>query len=439
MRDIYFSGSVAGNAKVDALAVFSVVDLDDPANVAQEDIDFMGAVNDQVGSAKSDSVKQLPTHARKIGKSSQASCPRTAAQSSQEAKTPPLPWIWQPSSPATANGTQQRHKTVSTTKTTETTTIQWNILAPNEAYKLIQGFLDEAQAQIDAEVDQNIEDEKRLRALTGAWNAKHCYWERIQQPQDTQPEEEDWIALPSALADPETPFIFISRLATLPLPPSPAIILSVRAPSPSTRLQQKTTPETIHKHYSVAKQKPAQLHLDIVTLFRNAKLERDFQRGSVVAALLCASMSVLSMVWLRLGYLERERYLLATLEECKIRFSLLEQERVMVQDETRTDWDCPLVAVVVEVPGRLKRVDVKFILISSSSHFNLLANHITLPPQSLLNQSHLWCSFVAYLNLQFLHLSVSPHATQLITCPKLRPGELCCMSEQKGDRTTIGR
>lgn len=43
--DISISGGVAGNAQEEALAVFSALDLNDLANVDEDDLDFLNSVN----------------------------------------------------------------------------------------------------------------------------------------------------------------------------------------------------------------------------------------------------------------------------------------------------------------------------------------------------------------------------------------------------------
>ena len=51
---ISISGGQAGNAEAEALAVFSALDLDNPANIDPADIDFLGQVNDVANDAETD-------------------------------------------------------------------------------------------------------------------------------------------------------------------------------------------------------------------------------------------------------------------------------------------------------------------------------------------------------------------------------------------------
>jgi hypothetical protein len=51
---ISISGGQAGNAEAEALAVFSALDLDNPANIDAADIDFLGQVNDVANDAETE-------------------------------------------------------------------------------------------------------------------------------------------------------------------------------------------------------------------------------------------------------------------------------------------------------------------------------------------------------------------------------------------------
>jgi hypothetical protein len=51
-NDITISGGTAGDGEAEALAVFSALDLNNPENIAQADIDFLGAVNDVANDAE---------------------------------------------------------------------------------------------------------------------------------------------------------------------------------------------------------------------------------------------------------------------------------------------------------------------------------------------------------------------------------------------------
>ncbi|KAI0533373.1 small secreted protein [Xylaria digitata] len=52
--DISISGGVAGNAQNEALAVFSALDLNDLANVDEDDLDFLNSVNQIANDAETD-------------------------------------------------------------------------------------------------------------------------------------------------------------------------------------------------------------------------------------------------------------------------------------------------------------------------------------------------------------------------------------------------
>lgn len=54
MNSVSISGGNAGTAEADALAVFSAVDLNDPENVSEADLDFMGQVNNVANDAETD-------------------------------------------------------------------------------------------------------------------------------------------------------------------------------------------------------------------------------------------------------------------------------------------------------------------------------------------------------------------------------------------------
>ncbi|KAI0466286.1 small secreted protein [Xylaria cf. heliscus] len=53
-NDISISGGVAGNAQNEALAVFSALDLNDLANVDEDDLDFLNSVNQICNDAEDD-------------------------------------------------------------------------------------------------------------------------------------------------------------------------------------------------------------------------------------------------------------------------------------------------------------------------------------------------------------------------------------------------
>ncbi|KAF2972294.1 hypothetical protein GQX73_g1306 [Xylaria multiplex] len=52
--DISISGGVAGNAQNEALAVFGALDLNDLANVDEDDLDFLNSVNQIANDAETD-------------------------------------------------------------------------------------------------------------------------------------------------------------------------------------------------------------------------------------------------------------------------------------------------------------------------------------------------------------------------------------------------
>ncbi|KAI1183027.1 small secreted protein [Nemania serpens] len=57
-NDISISGGVAGNAQNEALAVFSALDVNDLANVDEDDLDFLNSVNQICNQAEDDAFNE---------------------------------------------------------------------------------------------------------------------------------------------------------------------------------------------------------------------------------------------------------------------------------------------------------------------------------------------------------------------------------------------